>query len=109
MFTIAGFDVIERKHGVKMGVEVLGQFALRLRNAFHTPEFLCRWGQAQFLLLSPDDLVRLTTRATNLAHLLSTPYSTASGVSITLRCQYSVVERRRDETGEQLIARLENA
>jgi len=109
MFTIAGFDEIERKHGAKVGVELLGQFAMRLRNAFHTPEFLCRWGQARFLLLSPDDLVRLTTRATNLAHLLSTPYSTGSEVSITVFCHFNVVERRRDETGEQLIARLENA
>lgn len=109
IFRILGFDEIERQQGGPVAVEILRQFGPRLQAAFREPDFLCRWGQAEFLLISEETLAQLTARATNVARLLSAAYPVRSGAAIDVRCDFNVVERVGEQSTEQLLCRLEAA
>jgi GGDEF domain-containing protein len=106
---IQGFEEIGQRYGGPAGVEVLRQIGPRLKGAFRDPDFVCRWGQSQFLLISEGALPQLTTRATTVARLLSSSYAVRGGAKIDVQCDFNVVERVGEHSAEQLLDRLEAA
>jgi GGDEF domain-containing protein len=109
LFTIQAFAEIERQHGSKASIEILQQFVSRLKSSFREPDFICRWGRSQFLLISEDNLAQLTTRASNVARLLTGSYRVSAGASVELACDFNIVERIGDRDASELLARLEAA
>ncbi|HTF85127.1 MAG TPA: GGDEF domain-containing protein [Cellvibrio sp.] len=107
MLDIDHFKQINDTHGHQIGDSVLQQFAMRVSSALRSDGYLIRWGGEEFLIvirgIAEQDVVTVAER---LRSAINGHFFPPVG-KLTVSC--GATSRRKDDTLESLIARVDKA
>tara|TARA_R110001592_G_scaffold13740_2_gene62833 strand:- start:51077 stop:52255 length:1179 start_codon:yes stop_codon:yes gene_type:complete len=112
MLDLDRFKAINDKYGHKVGDQVLIAFAEHLRDYSRVPDFICRFGGEEFLLLLPDTSV---AEAQNIAERIRHRWqkspipTTAGGVSVTVSIGVVEFTQAENENFFDLVERADLA
>jgi diguanylate cyclase (GGDEF)-like protein len=112
MLDLDRFKAINDKYGHKVGDQVLLAFAEHLRDYSRVPDFICRFGGEEFLLLLPDTSV---AEAQNIAERIRHRWqkspipTTAGGVSVTVSIGVVEFTQAENENFFDLVERADLA